>query len=46
MATSKFDLEAGYTMIFSPGSENPNSAIRVEKIDIIWYFSYRTGTFI
>ena len=45
MATSKFDLLAGYLKIFSPGSENCNSAKRVEKNDIIWYFSSRTENF-
>ena len=45
MATSKFDLEAGYMKIFSPGSENSNSAKRVEKIDITWYFSSWTESF-
>ena len=34
MATSKFDLAAGYMKIFSPGSEHSNSAKRVEKINI------------
>ena len=45
MATSKFDLEAGYMKIFSPGSENSNSAKGVERIDITWYFSSRTENF-
>ena len=39
MATSKFNLDAGYINIFSPGSENYNSAKRVGRIDIRLYFS-------
>ena len=42
MATLKFNLEAGYMKSFSPGSEHSSSAKRVEKIDILWYFSSRT----
>ena len=34
MATSKFNLETDYMKIFSSGSENSNSAKRVEKVDI------------
>ena len=45
MTTSKFDLGAGYMDTFSTGSENSNSAKRVEKIDTIWYFSSRTENF-
>ena len=34
MAASKFNLEAGYTKIISPGSEHSCSAERVDEIDI------------
>ena len=34
MAPSKFNLEADYMKIISSGSENSNSAQRVEKVDI------------
>ena len=30
---------------FSPGYEHSSSAKRVEKIDITWYFSFRTESF-
>ena len=45
MATSKFNLEAGYMKIISPGSEHSCSAKRVDKIDITWYFSSQTENF-
>ena len=45
MATSKFNLEAGYMRIISPGSEHSCSAKRVDRIDITWYFSYWTEKF-
>ena len=45
MATSKFNLQADYMKIFNSGSENSNSAKRVEKVDIAWYFSSRTENF-
>ena len=45
MATSKFNLEAGYMTIISPGSEHSCSAKRVGKTNIIWYFSSWTKTF-
>ena len=45
MATSKFKIEADYVVIFNSGSENSNSAKRVEKVDITWYFSSRTKNF-
>ena len=45
MATSKFNLEAGYMKIISPGSEHSCSAKRVDRIDITWYFSSRTENF-
>ena len=45
MATSKFNLEADYMKTFSSGSENSNSAKRVEKVDITWYFSSRSEKF-
>ena len=34
MATSKFNLEAGYMKIISPGSEHFCSVKQVDKIDI------------
>ena len=45
MATSKFNSEAGYMKIISPGSEHSCSAKRVDKIDIRWYFSSQTENF-
>ena len=45
MATSKFNLEAGYMKIISPGPEHSCSTKRVVKIDITWYFSSRTENF-
>ena len=46
MATSKFNLEADYMKIFTSGPENFNSAKRVDKVDITWYFSCRTEKFL
>ena len=46
MATSKFNLEAGYIKIISPESEHSCSANRVNEIDITWYFSSRTEKFL
>ena len=45
MPTSKFDLGAGYMKIISLGSENSKQAKRVEKVDIVWYFSSRIKNF-
>ena len=45
MTTSKFDLGLGYMDTINAGSENSNSAKRVEKIDTISYFSSRTEHF-
>ena len=42
MASSKFNLEAGYMNFISLGSEHSCSAKRVDKIDITWCFSSRT----
>ena len=45
MATFRFNLEAVYMKIISPGCEHSCSAKRVDKIDTTWYFSYRTENF-